>query len=74
VFQYQTRRYFELILGIYFLVLGCVAPMVMLPKSGHPLALHYIFELLLVVIATFFLVRSTRVVTVVVVDMPQQKS
>lgn len=74
MFQYQTRRYFELILGLYFLFLGAVTPFVMLPKSGHPLALHYLFELLFIGIATFFLVRSTQSVTVVVVAMPQQSA
>jgi hypothetical protein len=74
VFQYQTRRYFEMILGLYFLFLGAVTPFVMLPKSGRPLALHYILELLFIGIATFFLVRSTRCVTVVVVALPQQSA
>lgn len=74
MFQYQTRRYFEMILGIYFLILGCLSLFVMLPKSGHPMAPHYIFELLFMGIATVFLVRSTRVVTVVVIAPPKPLS
>jgi hypothetical protein len=71
VFQYQTRRYFEMILGVYFLFLGAISPFVLLPKSGRPLVLHYLFELIFICMATFFLVRSSRPITVVLVAGPQ---
>jgi hypothetical protein len=71
VFQYQTRRYFELILGVYFLLLGCVTPMICLPKSGHPTAPHFILELIFLCLATLFMVRGVQSVTVVVIAPPK---
>lgn len=61
----KSRDYFSFFLSVYFFVLSCLTPLVVLPSSGKPLAIHLILSLIFCVCGVIFFLRGLRVVVYV---------